>query len=142
MKRILELEPLNDQAKRTVHRLEPLAEQKREKMKEEMIGMTIDSSCSALSSASLLLSPHGVTDAHLTGRITPKSGADLAVMGELFTNFLQSKNQTISIRGNSVQPTGSATSVAWLSSAFRSLTLDVTLPGQSLQVHFLNHAAS
>ncbi|GMN67192.1 hypothetical protein TIFTF001_036255 [Ficus carica] len=38
MKRILELDPLNDQAKKSIRRLEPLAEQKREKMKEEMIG--------------------------------------------------------------------------------------------------------
>lgn len=38
MKRILELDPLNDQAKKSIRRMEPLAEQKREKMKEEMIG--------------------------------------------------------------------------------------------------------
>ncbi|BBH08965.1 Tetratricopeptide repeat-like superfamily protein, partial [Prunus dulcis] len=38
MKKILELDPSNDQAKKTIHRLGPLAEEKREKMKEEMIG--------------------------------------------------------------------------------------------------------
>ncbi|XP_024025700.1 tetratricopeptide repeat protein 1 [Morus notabilis] len=38
MKKSLELDPLNDQAKKSIRRLEPLAEQKREKMKEEMIG--------------------------------------------------------------------------------------------------------
>lgn len=38
MKKILELDSSNDQAKKTIRRLEPLAEQKREKMKEEMIG--------------------------------------------------------------------------------------------------------
>lgn len=38
MKKILELDPSNDQAKRTIRRLQPLAEEKREKMKEEMIG--------------------------------------------------------------------------------------------------------
>lgn len=49
MKRILEVDPLNDQAKKSIRRLEPLAEQKREKMKEEMIGKTIDStSCAFL----------------------------------------------------------------------------------------------
>ena len=96
---------------------------------------------SALTGNNFFLAPETMTNLHLSGRITPKSGVDLDVMGELFTNFLQSKNQTISVRGNSVQPTGSATSVAWLNSAFQSLTVDVTLPGQSLQVHFLNDAA-
>ncbi|KAK9275189.1 hypothetical protein L1049_022450 [Liquidambar formosana] len=38
MKKILELDPSNDQAKRAIFRLEPLAAEKREKMKEEMIG--------------------------------------------------------------------------------------------------------
>ncbi|TBU23049.1 hypothetical protein BD311DRAFT_704566 [Dichomitus squalens] len=87
-----------------------------------------------LSSTNLLLTAHSTTNAHLTGRITPKSGADLAVMGELFTNFLQSQNQTISIRGSSVQPAGANASVAWLSSAFQSLALNITLPGQNLEV--------
>lgn len=38
MRKILELDPSNDQAKKSIRRLEPLAEEKREKMKEEMIG--------------------------------------------------------------------------------------------------------
>ncbi|KAG5243697.1 hypothetical protein OIU77_030764 [Salix suchowensis] len=38
MKKILEFDPSNDQAQKTIRRLEPLAAQKREKMKEEMIG--------------------------------------------------------------------------------------------------------
>ena len=38
MKKILELDPTNEQAKKSIRRLEPLAEEKREKMKEEMIG--------------------------------------------------------------------------------------------------------
>lgn len=38
MKKILELDPSNDQARKAIRRLEPLAEAKREKMKEEMIG--------------------------------------------------------------------------------------------------------
>lgn len=42
MKKILELDPLNSQAQRSVHRLEPLAAEKREKMKEEMIGKLKD----------------------------------------------------------------------------------------------------
>ncbi|TKY66078.1 Tetratricopeptide repeat protein 1 [Spatholobus suberectus] len=37
MKKILEIDPSNDQAGKTIRRLEPLAAEKREKMKEEMI---------------------------------------------------------------------------------------------------------
>lgn len=38
MKKVLELDPSHDQAKKALRRLQPLAEEKREKMKEEMIG--------------------------------------------------------------------------------------------------------
>jgi len=38
MKKILEIDPSNDQAGKAIRRLEPLAAVKREKMKEEMIG--------------------------------------------------------------------------------------------------------
>ncbi|KAI3899234.1 hypothetical protein MKW92_044182 [Papaver armeniacum] len=38
MKKIVELDPSNNQARRSIVRLEPLAAEKREKMKEEMIG--------------------------------------------------------------------------------------------------------
>jgi tetratricopeptide (TPR) repeat protein len=38
MKKIAELDPSNEQARRALRRLEPLAAEKREKMKEEMIG--------------------------------------------------------------------------------------------------------
>ncbi|KAH7657552.1 TPR repeat-containing protein [Dioscorea alata] len=38
MKKIMELDPSNDQARRTIQRLEPILAEKREKMKEEMIG--------------------------------------------------------------------------------------------------------
>lgn len=40
MKKVLELDPSHYQAKKTIIRLEPLAAEKREKMKEEMIGKT------------------------------------------------------------------------------------------------------
>ncbi|KAH7546081.1 hypothetical protein FEM48_Zijuj01G0162900 [Ziziphus jujuba var. spinosa] len=48
MKKILELDPFNDQAKRSIRRLQPLAEEKREKLKEEMIGKIIESSLLSL----------------------------------------------------------------------------------------------
>ncbi|XP_010941509.1 uncharacterized protein [Elaeis guineensis] len=37
-KKIVDLDPSNDQARRNIRRLEPIAAEKREKMKEEMIG--------------------------------------------------------------------------------------------------------
>ncbi|XP_054779842.1 uncharacterized protein LOC129287644 isoform X2 [Prosopis cineraria] len=42
MKKILEIDPSNDQARKTILRLEPLAAEKREKMKEEMIAKLKD----------------------------------------------------------------------------------------------------
>lgn len=39
MKKILELDSTNLKARRGIQRLEPLAAEKQEKMKEEMIGM-------------------------------------------------------------------------------------------------------
>ncbi|XP_031110409.1 tetratricopeptide repeat protein 1 [Ipomoea triloba] len=42
MTKILELEPSHDQARRAIVRLKPLADEKREKMKEEMIGKLKD----------------------------------------------------------------------------------------------------
>ncbi|XP_023895719.1 uncharacterized protein LOC112007582 isoform X1 [Quercus suber] len=42
MKKILELDPSNDQARKNIRRLEPLAAEKREKMKEEMISKLKD----------------------------------------------------------------------------------------------------
>lgn len=41
MKKIAELDPSNEQARRALRRLEPLAAEKREKMKEEMIGTAL-----------------------------------------------------------------------------------------------------
>lgn len=43
LKKILELDPGNHQSRRTIVRLEPLAIEKREKMKEEMLGKLFSS---------------------------------------------------------------------------------------------------
>ncbi|KAI4354433.1 hypothetical protein L6164_003294 [Bauhinia variegata] len=48
MKKILEIDPSNDQARKSVRRLEPLAAEKREKMKEEMIAKLKDMGNSVL----------------------------------------------------------------------------------------------
>ncbi|KAL2336694.1 hypothetical protein Fmac_011140 [Flemingia macrophylla] len=49
MKKILEIDPSSDQARKTIRRLEPLAAEKREKMKEEMIEKFKDMGNSVLS---------------------------------------------------------------------------------------------
>lgn len=90
----------------------------------------------ALSGDNFVLAPTSQNSLHLSGRITPKSGDELDTMGTMFTNYLQNKNQTLSVQGESVQPPGASGSVTWLSAAFRSLTLEATLPGQTFDVSF------
>ncbi|TBU46075.1 hypothetical protein BD309DRAFT_663805 [Dichomitus squalens] len=87
-----------------------------------------------LSGQNAFLAPQTVSNLHLSGRITPKTGNDLEVIGELFTNYLHAQNQTLAVQGESVQPTGSNAPVGWLSTAFKTLTLEVTLPGQSFDI--------
>ena len=99
-----------------------------------MVASYADQVSTALSGKNFFLAPETTTNLHLSGRITPKSGDDLDVMGELFTNYLHAENQTLSVTGESVQPSGSGDAVGWLSAAFKTLTLSVTLPGQSFQV--------
>jgi hypothetical protein len=54
-------------------------------------------------------------------------------MGKLFTQFLAGQNQTLTVQGNFVQPSGTAL-IGWLSDAFKTLTLQVILPGHIYQV--------
>jgi hypothetical protein len=97
----------------------------------------------ALSTTSLALAPQSVTKAHLSGRITPKSGDELVTIGKLFTRFLAGQNQTLRVQGDIVQPSGT-TAVGWLSNAFKTLTLQVILPGHIYQVgfHFVSNTLS
>ncbi|KAF7321550.1 hypothetical protein MKEN_00676000 [Mycena kentingensis (nom. inval.)] len=87
-----------------------------------------------LSASDLFLAPTSITKTHLSGRITPKSGDELDTIGVLFSNFLAGKNQTLTVQGNTVQPSGSSGPVSWLSTAFKTLTLSVTLPGQTFDI--------
>lgn len=66
--------------------------------------------------------------------MVPQTGADLDTIGKLFSAFLAGENQTLSVKGQSVQPSGSSQPVSWLSTAFQTLTLQVTLPGQKFTV--------
>lgn len=83
-----------------------------------------------------MLVPESTTKEHLSGRIVPQSGSDLDTIGQLFSGFLAGENQTLSVVGESVQPSGSNGPVTWLSTAFKTLTLSVILPGQKSNVRF------
>jgi hypothetical protein len=88
----------------------------------------------ALTGTNLFLAASSVTTEHLNGRIVPQSGSDLDTIGVLFSNFLAGKNQTLKVQGDSVDPSGQGQTVSWLSTAFKTLTLEVTLPGQTFKV--------
>jgi hypothetical protein len=90
--------------------------------------------CLALSASNLYLAASSTTQTQLVGRIVPQSGSDLDAIGSLFSQFLAGDNITLTAKGDSVQPSGSTQPVTWLSTAFQSLSLDVILPGQKLQV--------
>ena len=66
--------------------------------------------------------------------MVPQSGNGLAVMGRLFSEYLAADNVTLSVVGSTVQPTGTSAPVIWLSTAFKTLMLDVTLPGKKFDV--------
>ncbi|KAJ3567055.1 hypothetical protein NP233_g6616 [Leucocoprinus birnbaumii] len=87
-----------------------------------------------LAASNLTLTPLSVTNTHFTGRIIPQSGNDLEVIGQLFSEFLMGHNSTLTTRGDSVQPPGANGPVTWLSTAFKTLSLSVILPGQQFDV--------
>ena len=70
----------------------------------------------------------------MSGRIVPQRGGDLDTLGKLFSAFLAGENSTLVAKGESVQPDGSSGPVSWLSAAFKTLELQVVLPGQKFEV--------
>jgi len=87
-----------------------------------------------LSGKNLFLAASSQTKSHLSGRMQPQSGKDLDNLGILFSKFLAGENQTLTTKGYSVQPDGSNGPVEWLSTAFKTLSLEVILPGQKFDV--------
>lgn len=85
-----------------------------------------------LFSNSMTLVPRATTKVHLAGHIVPQKDDDLKNIGALFTNFLQGKNQTLTVKGDSVNPGNGV--VSWLSTAFKTIELQVILPGQKFDV--------
>ncbi|KAH7888371.1 hypothetical protein F5I97DRAFT_2002257 [Phlebopus sp. FC_14] len=87
-----------------------------------------------LTATNLVLPPQSQVTSHLTGRILPQSGDDLNVIGTMFSQYLAADNITLSVKGDSVQPSGTSSSVTWLSTAFQSLTLSVSLVGEKYDI--------
>ncbi|KIK99094.1 hypothetical protein PAXRUDRAFT_30734 [Paxillus rubicundulus Ve08.2h10] len=87
-----------------------------------------------LSATDLVLPPEAQVTSHLTGRLIPQSDEGLTVLGQLFSEYLAANNITLSVKGESVQPTGASSPVTWLSDAFQTLTLNVNLPGQKFDI--------
>ncbi|KAH8925300.1 hypothetical protein BT69DRAFT_1216651 [Atractiella rhizophila] len=83
----------------------------------------------------LALAPMAVTNTHLDGRIIPQKGDNLETIGVLFSNYLQGVNQTLDVTGLSVtSPAQPDSPVSWLSKAFKTLTLEVILPGHQYEI--------
>jgi hypothetical protein len=70
----------------------------------------------------------------------PQTGSGLSTIGKLFTEYLAADNITLNVQGDTVQPPGANGPVTWLSTAFKTLTLDVILPGKKFDVGFLTIA--
>ncbi|KAE8229507.1 hypothetical protein CF326_g5523 [Tilletia indica] len=83
----------------------------------------------------LFLAPKTDNSVSLDGFIEKQSGQDLENIGELFSGFLAGKDQALTITGVSViSPAQPNSPVKWLTAAFKSLKLDVTLPGRKYNV--------
>ncbi|WFD34248.1 hypothetical protein MCUN1_001085 [Malassezia cuniculi] len=87
-------------------------------------------------SNNLFLAPASVTSSSLTGEITKRtSNQQTEATGKLFSLYLQGKNQTLTITGDSVTTRENGNKpVDWLSEAFRTLSLKVVLPGKIYKI--------
>ncbi|KAG2368054.1 hypothetical protein BDR07DRAFT_1391769 [Suillus spraguei] len=68
------------------------------------------------------------------GQMIPQSGSGLSTVGKLFSEYLAADNITLNVQCDTVQPPGANGPVTWLSTAFKTLTLDVTLPGKKFDI--------
>ncbi|KAG2078952.1 hypothetical protein BDR04DRAFT_1124058 [Suillus decipiens] len=87
-----------------------------------------------LTASNLVLPPESSVTSHLNGQMIPQSGSGLSTVGKLFSEYLAADNITLNVQGDTVQPPGTNGPVTWLSTAFKTLTLNVTLPGQKFDI--------
>ncbi|KAG1851680.1 hypothetical protein F4604DRAFT_1933963 [Suillus subluteus] len=87
-----------------------------------------------LTASDLVLPPESSVTSHLSGQMIPQSGSGLSTIGKLFSAYLAADNITLNVQGDTVQPPGANGPVTWLSTAFKTLTLDVILPGKKFDI--------
>ncbi|KAG2131418.1 uncharacterized protein EDB93DRAFT_1255529 [Suillus bovinus] len=87
-----------------------------------------------LTATDLILSPESSVTSHLSGQMVPQSGSGLNTIGKLFSEYIAADNITLNVQGDTVQPPGANEQVTWLSTAFKTLTLDVILPGKKFDI--------
>ncbi|KAG1812612.1 uncharacterized protein BJ212DRAFT_460083 [Suillus subaureus] len=87
-----------------------------------------------LTASDLVLLPESSVTSHLSGQMIPQSGSGLSTIGKLFSEYLAADNITLNVQGDTVQPSGANGPVTWLSTAFKTLTLDVILPGKKFDI--------
>lgn len=87
-------------------------------------------------STNLFLLAKSTTRTKLNGLITKKTGdKQLDTTGLLVSQYLQGKNQTVNVRGDSVVTKANGNKpVSWLSKAFQTLSLDLILPGHVFKI--------
>lgn len=78
----------------------------------------------------LFLAEMTTTKEHLDGNIIRQTGDGIRTTGILFSQYLQGVNQTLQVQGDYVIPPAQPNRpVNWLTTAFKTLTLNVILPG-------------
>ncbi|GAA6057282.1 hypothetical protein JCM3770_004534 [Rhodotorula araucariae] len=83
----------------------------------------------------LTLRPKATTPLPLEGVITYRDdAAGLQSLGEVFSQFLMGENVPLAVTGDSVVTPAQGSPVSWLSAAFKTLTLNVTLPGKKSDI--------
>lgn len=84
----------------------------------------------------LTLAPMATTPLPLEGTIIYRNDpAGVAALGEVFSQFLMGKEVPLDVTGDSVvTPAQPGSPVSWLSAAFKTLTINVTLPGKQFDI--------
>ncbi|GAA5951249.1 hypothetical protein JCM3765_002422 [Sporobolomyces pararoseus] len=83
----------------------------------------------------LTLPPKTTTELPLAGTIIYRDDpAGVAALGEVFSMFLLGENVPLTVTGDSVITPAQKSPVTWLSAAFKTLVLNVTLPGHRYDI--------
>lgn len=81
-----------------------------------------------LAGSQVLIPPNSNAELQLVGRLIPQTNpSDLAAIQTIFDNYLAGHSTPVSVVGTGAQ--GATGDITWLSTAFKSLTLQTSLPG-------------